>query len=543
MSEKQLPVRPDIHHYRKQSKELVAAAAAGSPEVVHRFLKHHPVFHKLGSADALRSCVKLADAQLVIAREHGFESWPKFAKHVETLALIRSLASLPDPVAAFLEVVCVPRHTSHTSGTLDHAQMILERYPQVATSNIYAAAALADTETVGRFVALDPANATAKGGAYGWDALTHLCFSRYLRLAPERSTAFVDTATVLLDAGASATTGWYETIDHPTPRPTFESVIYGAAGIARHAALTRLLLERGADPNDEETPYHVPEGYDNTITKILLESGKLNDISLACMLVRKADWHDENGIRLLLRYGADPNVQPRFGVSAMQQSLRRDNSLTTIELLLDNDGDPNLKSAHDGRSAAETAARRGRADVLRALERRGYHLDFSPLDALIGACSQGDQNKTADMVRADPDLSSKLMSNGGSLLAEFAGNGNSNGIRCLLDLGIPVNAPYDGDAYFDIAPESTALHVAAWRARPHVVGFLVERGASVNSRDAQGRTPLQLAIRACVDSYWMNRRTPESVRTLLSAGASQAGIEIPTGYEEVDRLLLAARIP
>jgi hypothetical protein len=27
--------------------------------------------------------------------------------------------------------------------------------------------------------------------------------------------------------------------------------------------VTRLLLERGANPNDEETPYHVPETTDN----------------------------------------------------------------------------------------------------------------------------------------------------------------------------------------------------------------------------------------------------------------------------------------
>ena len=42
------------------------------------------------------------------------------------------------------------------------------------------------------------------------------------------------------------------------PAAEWESVIYGAAGVAKHPELTRLLLERGADPNDEETPYHAP---------------------------------------------------------------------------------------------------------------------------------------------------------------------------------------------------------------------------------------------------------------------------------------------
>ncbi len=67
---------------------------------------------------------------------------------------------------------------------------------------------------------------------------------------------------------------------NPHPRPVFESAIYGAAGIARHVELTRLLLERGADPNDEETPYHVPQTADNEVLQVLLDSGRLSGASL-----------------------------------------------------------------------------------------------------------------------------------------------------------------------------------------------------------------------------------------------------------------------
>src|SRR3954470_5904922 len=145
-----------------------------------------------------------------------------------------------DPAAAFIEAASVDR-TAHTAGTLAEAERILAVYPHVATSSIHAAAILADEAAVGSFLEADPGSATAIGGPRGWDALTHLCFSRYLRLDPSRSEAFVRTARALLDAGASAITGWYETIDHPNPRPLFESAIYGAAGVARHAGLTRLL--------------------------------------------------------------------------------------------------------------------------------------------------------------------------------------------------------------------------------------------------------------------------------------------------------------
>jgi hypothetical protein len=46
-----------------------------------------------------------------------------------------------------------------------------------------------------------------------------------------------------------------------------------------------------------------------------------------------------------------------------------------------------------------------------------------------------------------------------------------------------------------------------------------------------------LAVRACVDSYWTERRTPEPVRLLLAAGATTDGVAFPSGYADVDALL------
>ena len=67
--------------------------------------------------------------------------------------------------------------------------------------------------------------------------------------------------------------------------------------------------------------------------------------------------------------------------------------------------------------------------------------------------------------------------------------------------------------------------------------FLIERGAPIDARDGAGRTALALAVRACVDSYWAYRRSPESVQALLDAGAAVSGVAIPSGYAEVDALL------
>jgi hypothetical protein len=180
--------------------------------------------------------------------------------------------------------------------------------------------------------------------------------------------------------------------------------------------------------------------------------------------------------------------------------------------------------------ATQIAAHRGRGDVLRLFEQRGIPLILDTTFQIIAACAKGELQTTT------PPL--ELLTHGGIVLSKFAGNGNVEGLRALLSLGISPGAlDTQGDPYFDIAPGSTALHSAAWRARPAAVNFLIAAGAPVNALDGKGRTALQLAVAATVDSYWTSRRTPESIAALLAAGASTAGIEIPTGYDEADELL------
>ena len=537
MNTKPVPSHPSLEQYRKQAKDLVKAHNSAAADAIERVGAFHPAFSGISDQHAANHPLQLTAAQLVIAREHGFESWPKFKNHIEAVNSKRKALLANDPSAVFLEAACIPMGGWHASGTLEAAQSLLLRYPDIVRANIYVAAALGDDARVRQVLTVDPADARRKGGPHEWDALTYLCFSRYLRLDHGRSDAFVRAATALLDAGASANTGWYEANDEP--RPFWESVIYGAAGLAQNAALTRLLLERGADPNDDETAYHAAESYDNSAVQVLVQSGKLHPDGMTTLLVRKADWHDYDGMKYLLEHGADPNRMTRWGHTAFHQALRRDNTLQQIQLLLDHGADPSLVNTQTGRSAAIMAARRGRGDVIRELERREIPVPFEGVDRLLAACARADAAEVRSSAKTNPAWIEELLAAGGDVLAEFAGNGNTEGVRLLLDLGVAVDAPYrEGDGYFEIPKESRALHVAAWRARHETLKFLLARGTAVNARDARGRTPLALAIRACVDSHWKSRRSTESIEALLAAGARPGDIALPTGYDDADRLLL-----
>lgn len=418
-------------------------------------------------------------------------------------------------------------------GSLEPAETILRAHPELANADIHTAAVLGDDAAVRRLLALDPGNATLTSAPHDGDALVYLGLSKYLRLDPARSGGFLRAAEALLDAGADPNSGFWS----EGPHPEFETALYGAAGVAHHPGLTRLLLERGADPNDNEAAYHSPEGYENDAMSLLVETGRLTAQNLSMMLMRKHDWHDYQGVKYLLAHGADPNLDSFLGFRAIHHAITRDNDRAIVELLLDCGADPTLRQK--GTTAVALAARRGRGDLLSSFEKRGIPLALDGVDRLIAACARNDVEEVHSIAEREPALAADLRDQGGKLLAEFSGTANVDGVRQLLEHGVSIQALYDGDQYFDVAPNSTALHVAAWRGRHEIVKLLVERGALLNIPDGKGRTPLALAVKACVDSYWTHRRSPESVKVLLEAGASAAGAPFPSGYDAVDELLKA----
>jgi ankyrin repeat protein len=77
MDIRELPARPSLEPYKKQAKDLVKGCKSGDADARLRISRYHPRF---------RTPFVLADARLTIAREHGFESWPKFSKHIEALS-------------------------------------------------------------------------------------------------------------------------------------------------------------------------------------------------------------------------------------------------------------------------------------------------------------------------------------------------------------------------------------------------------------------------------------------------------------------------
>jgi ankyrin repeat protein len=399
----------------------------------------------------------------------------------------------------------------HSTGTLDHAREILAREPSLASENIYTAAVLGNDSAVRQFIQTDPANATRKGGPYGWDALTYLCFSKYLRIDAERSAGFVSAATMLLDAGADPNTGFYS--DDHLPEPIFETVLYGAAGVAHNDGMTQLLLDRGADPNDGETEYHAPEWFNNRPMEIIVESGKLAPMGLTTMLHRKIDWANYAGVGWLLNHGADPNMVSMWGMRALDHSIGRDNQIEFIDLLLDFGANP-LLATRDGINAFTRAAAAGRADIIDRFRKRGFEYEMSGASAFLEACARGNAGAAREISDVDPEMIPEIRRAYPALLANFAGAGNTNGVRALLDLGFDIESRCTHPSWKGMS----ALQLAIWRDRLDTVKLLVDRGASRTS--VNGEDAVHVARRAQVEgSEW----TPHETSRILDylAGISE----------------------
>ncbi|MBT5533646.1 hypothetical protein HOK31_11345, partial [Candidatus Poribacteria bacterium] len=70
-----LPTRPNIEQLKNQAKDLRASHRSGSPASIPRLRDHLPSLSGASDAAVLAAKFSLLDAQLVVAREYGFDNW------------------------------------------------------------------------------------------------------------------------------------------------------------------------------------------------------------------------------------------------------------------------------------------------------------------------------------------------------------------------------------------------------------------------------------------------------------------------------------
>ncbi len=126
MQPKELPFRPSLEQYKKQAKDLLHSHQSGDPGALARIKRHHPRLGKLPEAELRTAKFALTGAQLIVAREHGFESWPAFAKHIEA----RNQRTSADPIWRSAENSVIAGDVATLERLLrEHEDMFRDRQP------------------------------------------------------------------------------------------------------------------------------------------------------------------------------------------------------------------------------------------------------------------------------------------------------------------------------------------------------------------------------------------------------------------------------
>ena len=514
---KPLSEHPSVEAEQLRAQALLDAYGAGSAAARQRFAAHHPRFARdTGTATA-------RDVRLVIAREYGFANWQQLTVHIAAARLAPEQRT-----AAFL-------NASWAWGDWELTQALLTREPALATANLYTACVLGAADAVAEHLRRQPELARRSGEPRHWPPLLYVCWSAFLGRDPARSEGLVHTAVLLLEHGADPNSSWHNAADD-TP----ESALYGACGVANHPAMTRLLLEAGADPNDGESLYHACEHFDTACLDLLYARDQEPE-TFSYYLKHVIDYRYAEGVRWFLSHGADPNQRhPVSGESALHWAVKRGFGADVIALLLDHGADPNARTdrgvsaypAVRGWTAHDLALRLGQSEVAALLEQRGARpAPRGDEDELVVACAGGDGAGAAAILARQPHLAAQLGPEDAALMSQVAQMNNLAGVAVMAEVGFEVNAAGWMDA--------TPLHWAACRGNPAMVQVLLEHGAEVESAaPSMSGTPLVTAVR----QQWNPQGDfPAVVRLLLQAGAHLPEDLYPTGQAAIDELLIDPR--
>lgn len=488
-----LPERPNLSHLKAQAKDLLSALQSGDSAAADRA---RPYFDSIAS-------IGLNEAQLVLAREYGFESWAKLKHHVELRAGSLSDEEEADRLAALA-----------MGSDPDAVQRRLMERPDIGSLTLSAACATGAVEAVRRFLQSDPQLANAKTGEKGWEPLLYTCYSCLLKDDRYRP-RLVETAKVLLGAGADPNAHWLNPEWDNCP----ESCLYGATGVNNCPELAELLLQAGADPNDGESMYHSTELPEPTCLRLLLDNG--GSVAQGNVLAHLLDREAPDWLRMMLAYAKDPAQIP----PVIPHALRRRRSTETFAILIDS-GMPLNTRDDNSLTPYQSATRLGRSDVAELLAAAGADTTLTGADELLGRLARGEAVPFDQVSR---EVLRQLDNEPAPELVRQAENGNDAVLETLLSAGANPNVRDS---------QSTPLHQACLHGHLTTVQILLRHGADPKVRDTVHDG--EAIGWACFGSAHIRDAAPEVyvqiVEELLNAGGTAP--ETAWGSPEVQETLV-----
>jgi len=332
MPVRRLPDNPSLDHLKYQAKDLLKDHAARKPEAAQRIREFHPRFRQAADGEIFAASLKLADAQLTIARESGYPSWARLKRHIEKPTLTDRMdlphhERIEDPV--FRRAVDLI-----DAGDAAGLRAYLQQHPGLVRQHVtFEGWNYFYNPTLLQFVAENPV--------------------RHGKLPPN----IVEVAQVVLDAG-------------PEKSELDETLGLVATGrVPRECRvqilLINLLCDRGADPNGALRAAIVHNELE--AAHALIQRGAHIDLPVAAALGQVDDFY-----RALPTAGADD----RHLALALASQFGH---VEIVRMLLDAGEDPNRYNPVGGHSHStplHQAAANGDLAMVRLLVEGGARVDL-----------------------------------------------------------------------------------------------------------------------------------------------------------------------
>jgi Ankyrin repeats (3 copies) len=333
-----LPPKPNLEHLKYQTKDLLKQHAARVLESAQTIREFHPRFERCADAEIFDARVRLNDAQLTVARSHGFDSWARLKRHVERPTLADRLD--------------LPHHERIEDPIFRHAVDLLDA---------------GDTVGLRRLLQLHPKLVKRQVLFEGKNYFRSPTLLEFVAENPIRHgklpANILDVARVILEAGAEKAAR-DETL-----------MLIATGSVAREcrmkSALIALLCEYGADPDKAIRPAAILDEHDAVLA--LIDQGARVDVVVAAALGRVDEFE-----HLVKTATADDRwlalaVAAQFGHAEI------------VRALLDAGEDPSRYHPPGGHAHAtplHQAALAGHEEVVRLLVERGARLDLK--DTMFG---------------------------------------------------------------------------------------------------------------------------------------------------------------
>jgi ankyrin repeat protein len=481
---KQLPDNASLEHLKSQAKSLLTALQSNDAGAQARL-----------AGLPIEQPFQLADAQFVIAREYGFDSWSKLKRHVE---------GATDRVKAFFAAIRAGDRTRVQALIAEDSALVRARdeddfgAPPITLATYRNDLPMIDLLLASGADVDDRSNWWA--GGFG-----------PLDLASEETSLYLLKRGATLTAHAAARLGMANEL--AALIAANPSVVHERGGdgqfplhFAKTPEIVDILVDAGADLDardlDHEGTAAQHRIFDAPVLRRLVERGATQDVFTAAAL------DDVETLGQLL--DTDPGAISRRALEP---------------------GNPWIPSAPGG--AAYTynigntlpymlAAHLGNEDARRLLWERA-----TPAQRLSWAAWSADRDLALSILAENPGVLDQLSHGELRVLPDAAWLRRLDAVRLCLELGFDPNARGD-DA-------SAAIDRAAFHGFDDVIEAILPDRPDLTVRNTFGGTPLGACLYGSLHSWRKDGDFPRSVRLLIEAGAVLP--EKPSGSPEVRAVL------